>query len=186
MPYRGKICRQSLNSTLPDYRHSKRYFDNKFGLLGTEKFLATAMEVINEFVKNNETCRYLMANMFCHYTLAPCYQDTDTVIPYCRNDCEAIFHDCREQMNQVIGAVKFYTTNQGIDFVHTEIPDCAKLRPLEYYQDKHNETCIKTGFFSKLSFISVLFKLRSSFLTMSTNNNYIINEQSATITRNCS
>jgi len=142
MRYRGKVCSNSINTTLLTYRHTPRFVDNKFGLLGTEQFLASVTRVINALVNNDEKCRYILRNMFCQYTLQPCYQD-NTVIEYCKEDCEAIFRECRGPLNQVIGAVKLYT-----DFLpDTGLPDCSKLKPFKYFADKPNRTCIKTGFF---------------------------------------
>ena len=149
MLYRGKVCRESLNTTLPAYRDTPRFFDNKFGLVATEQFLETVTRVINEFVKKEyKKCRYILLNMLCQYTLQPCYPD-NKVIEYCKEDCEAIFKDCSGPLNQVIGGVKVHVKTQGIDFVHTGLPDCSRHKPFEYFADKPNRTCIKTGFFSK-------------------------------------
>ena len=148
MPYSGKVCRTSLNTTLSTYRNTPRFFDNKFGALGTESFLSTVTTVINTYVNDNEKCQYILRNMLCQYTLQPCYQD-NTVIEYCKEDCEAIFKDCSEPLNQVIGAVKFLVQEKGIDFVHTGLPDCSRHKRFEYFTNKPNKTCIKTGFFSK-------------------------------------
>jgi len=147
MPYRGKVCRNSINTTLPTYRDTPRFFDNKFGLLGTESFLVSVTRVINEFVKEDKKCRYILLNMLCQYTLQPCYQD-NTVIEYCKEDCEAIFRECSQSLNQVIGAVKFQVKQEGIDFIHTGLPDCSRHKPFDYFVDKPNRTCIKTGFFN--------------------------------------
>ena len=54
MPYHGKVCSNSLNTTLHAYRTTPRFFDNKFGLLGTEKFLLMVTKVINDFVTEDE------------------------------------------------------------------------------------------------------------------------------------
>lgn len=147
MPYYGQVCRQSLNSTLSPYRQTPRFFDNKFGLLGTEQFLQTVTKVINDFVTEDEKCRYILLNMLCQYTLQPCYPN-NKVIEYCREDCEAIFDECSGSLNQVIGAVKLLVKRQGIDFVHTGLPDCSRHRPYSYFEDKPDEICIKTGFFN--------------------------------------
>ena len=148
MPYRGRICSLSVNNSLPEYAHTPRFFDNKFSLFGTEQFLVTVTGVINKFVTDNEKCRYILLNMLCQFTLQPCYAD-NTVIEYCKEDCEAIFDECSESLNQVIGAVKFLIADKGIDFIHTGLPDCSKHKPQEYFKDKPGLTCIKTGFFSK-------------------------------------
>lgn len=155
MPYRGRVCSLSVNTSLPDYAHIPRFFDNKFGLLGTEKFLVTVAGVINEFVTDNEKCRYILLNMLCQYTLQPCYPD-NTVIEYCKEDCEAIFEECSESLNQVIGAVRVLVKREGIDFIHTGLPDCSRHKPFSDFEDKPGKTCIKTGFFSK-STLFVLF-----------------------------
>ena len=94
MPYRGKVCQVSFNSTLPTYRNSDRFFDNKFGLPATEEFLSRGLQIINQLVKDDEKCRYILINMLCHYTVPPCYSD-GTDIKYCREDCAAIFKECR-------------------------------------------------------------------------------------------
>jgi len=146
--YRGKVCSSSLNTTLPTYRHTPRFFDNRFGLRGTEQFLATVLGVINEFAEDDEKCRYIMVNMICHYTLAPCSQNNTAAIEYCKEDCEAIFKECSKAVNQVIGAARLLTAAQGIDFVHVDIPDCSKLNSFEYFEDKPDMTCLKTGFFN--------------------------------------
>ena len=155
MPYHGQVCRHSLNSTLSLYRHTPRFFDNKFGLLGTEQFLLTVTKVINDFVTEDEKCRYILLNMLCQYTLQPCYPN-NKVIEYCREDCEAIFDECSGSLNQVIGAVKLLVKEQGIDFVHTGLPDCSRHKPYSYFEDKPDEICIKTGFFSKYSSVFVV------------------------------
>ena len=93
MPYRGKVCQVSFNSTLPTYRNSDRFFDNKFGLPATEEFLSRGLQIINTLVKDDEKCRYILINMLCHYTVPPCYSD-GTDIKYCREDCAAIFKEC--------------------------------------------------------------------------------------------
>lgn len=148
MLYQGEVCRESLD-TLPDYRNTRRFFDNKFGLPATEKFLKNTIDVINEFSKDNEKCRYILVNMLCHYTVPPCYPD-NTTIDYCKGDCEAIFKECSQTLNQVIGAVKIYIKTEHLDFIHRGIPDCSKHHPLQYYQSlPGNKTCIKSGFFSK-------------------------------------
>jgi len=151
MPYRGKVCSNSINTTLLTYRHTPRFVDNKFGLLGTEQFLTLVTKATDLFVGRDEKCRYILLNMFCQYTLQPCYQD-NTVIEYCKEDCEAIFRECSGPLNQVIGAVKLQISQQGSDFLpDTGLPDCSKLKPFKYFADKPNRTCIKTGFvgFSK-------------------------------------
>lgn len=148
MPYHGKVCRHSLNTTLPAYRTTLRFFDNKFGLLGTEEFLLMVTKVINDFVKEDKKCRYILLNMLCQYTLQPCYQD-NTIIEYCKEDCQAIFAECSGSLNQVIGAVKLLVQTKGIDFIHTALPDCNRHRNVDYFKDKPDKTCIQTGFFGK-------------------------------------
>ena len=149
MPYAGKVCQESLNTTLGSYRSTPRFIDNKFGQPGTETFLQIGTNIINEFVKEEDKkCRYIMHNMLCQYTLQPCYPD-NTVVEYCKEDCEAIFRDCQEPLNQVIGAIKFYVQQNGLDFVHTGLPDCTRHKPAKYFDNLPNRTCIKTGFFSK-------------------------------------
>ena len=148
MSYTGKVCQGSLTTTLGSYRNTPRFIDNRFGQLGTETFLQTATNIINTFVANDRKCRYIMQNMFCQYTLQPCYPD-NTVVEYCKEDCEAIFRDCQEPLNQVIGAVKFYVADNGRDFVPTGLPDCTRHKPAKYFDNLPNRTCIKTGFFSK-------------------------------------
>ena len=148
MSYTGKVCQGSLTTTLASYRNTPRFIDNRFGQLGTETFLQTATNIINTFVANDRKCRYIMHNMFCQYTLQPCYPD-NTVVEYCKEDCEAIFRDCQEPLNYVIGAVKFYVQQNGLDFVHTGLPDCTRHKPAKYFDNLPNRTCIKTGFFSK-------------------------------------
>ncbi|CAH3175838.1 unnamed protein product [Porites evermanni] len=148
MPYAGKICQESLNTTLGSYRSTPRFIDNKFGQLGTEAFLQIGTDIINSFVKKDDRkCRYIMHNMLCQYTLQPCYPD-NTVVEYCKEDCEAIFRDCQEPLNQVIGAVKFHVQQNGLDFVHTGLPDCTRHKPAKYFDNLPNRTCIKTGFFN--------------------------------------
>ncbi|KAJ7370090.1 hypothetical protein OS493_034301 [Desmophyllum pertusum] len=147
MLYKGEVCRESLD-TLPDYRDTRRFFDNKFGLPATEQFLKNTIDVINEFAKDNEKCRYILVNMLCHYTVPPCYPD-NTIIDYCKGDCEAIFKECSQTLNQVIGAVKIYIKTEHLDFIHRGIPDCSKHHPLQYYESlPGNKTCIKSGFFN--------------------------------------
>ena len=146
MSYTGKVCQGSLTTTLGSYRNTQRFIDNRFGQLGTEIFLQIATNIINNFVKNDRKCRYIMHNMFCQYTLQPCYPD-NTVVEYCKEDCEAIFRDCQGPLNQVIGAVKFYVESR--DFVHMRLPDCTQQKPAKYFDNLPNKTCIKTGFFSK-------------------------------------
>ena len=149
MPYAGKICQESLNTTLGSYRSTPRFIDNKFGQFGTEAFLQIGTDIINSFVKKDDRkCRYIMHNMLCQYTLQPCYPD-NTVVEYCKEDCEAIFRDCQEPLNQVIGAVKFHVQQKRLDFVHTGLPDCTRHKPAKYFDNLPNRTCIKTGFFSK-------------------------------------
>lgn len=148
MPYLGKVCQVSLNSTLSTYRNSFRFFDNKFGLSATEEFLKRGIQIINQLVTSNEKCKYILVNMLCHYTMPPCYPD-GTDIDYCRGDCEAIFKDCSASLNQVIGAVTLHVRKENIDFIHTGLPNCSRHQTSLYYRDKPGRTCIKTGFFSK-------------------------------------
>ena len=82
MSYTGKVCQGSLTTTLGSYRNTPRFIDNRFGQLGTETFLQIGTNIINVFVKNNRKCRYIMYNMFCQYTLQPCYPDNTVVKPY--------------------------------------------------------------------------------------------------------
>lgn len=146
--YQGNVCRESLK-TLPVYRETKRFFDNKFGLPGTEKFLATIINIINDFASEDKKCRYIMVNMLCHYTVPPCYPD-GMIIDYCKGDCEEIFKECSITINQVIGAVKLHLSNEKIDFIHRGLPDCSRHHSLSYYERlPGNKTCIKSGFFSK-------------------------------------
>ena len=147
MSYTGKVCQGSLTTTLGSYRNTPRFIDNRFGQSGTEAFLQIATDITNRFVENDR-CRYILYNMFCQYTLQPCYPD-NTVVEYCKEDCEAIFRDCQEPLNQVIGAVKFYVQQNGLDFVHTGVPDCTRHKPAKYFDNLPNRTCIKTGFFGK-------------------------------------
>ena len=158
MPYHGKVCSDSLNTTLSAYRTTPRFFDNKFGLLGTEKFLLMVTKVINDFVTEDEKCRYILLNMLCQYTLQPCYQD-NTIIEYCKEDCQAIFTECSGSLNQVIGAVKFLVQSEGIDFTHTALPDCNRHRNADYFTDKPGKTCIQTGFFGKSIVLHLVRKM---------------------------
>ena len=148
MPYAGKVCQESINTTLGSYRSTPRFIDNKFGQPGTEIFLQIGTNIINNFVKDDRKCRYILHNMLCQYTLQPCYPDS-TVVEYCKEDCEAIFRDCQGPLNQVIGAVKYYVESRDLDFVHTGLPDCTRHKPAKYFDNLPNRTCIKTGFFSK-------------------------------------
>ena len=157
MFYAGKVCQKSLNTTLGSYRNIPRFFDNKFGQLGTETFLQIGTDIINRFVSKDRKCRYILKNMLCQYTLQPCYPD-NTVVEYCKEDCEAIFRDCQESLNQVNGAVKFVVQERGIDFIHTGLPDCSRHKPAEHFENLPNKTCIKTGFFSKLPFLIYIIK----------------------------
>lgn len=155
MLYQGRVCRESLN-TLPDYRNTRRFFDNKFGLPATEKFLRTVIGLINDFAKDNNKCRYILVNMLCHYTVPPCYPD-GSIVDYCKGDCEAIFKECSTTINQVIGAVKLTINIEGIDFIHRGIPDCSLHHPLHYYENlPGNKTCIKSGFFSKSALLLLI------------------------------
>ena len=148
MPYRGKVCQVSFNSTLPTYRNSDRFFDNKFGLPATEEFLFRGLQIINQLVKDDEKCRYILINMLCHYTVPPCYSD-GTDIKYCREDCAAIFKECSAPLNQVIGAVTLHVDAEKIDFIHTSLPNCSGHHKEGHFEDKPGKICIKTGFFSK-------------------------------------
>ena len=148
MRYQGEACHVSFNSTLTPYSDSPRFFDNKFWLPATEEFLANGIKIINTLITNNEECRYIMVNVLCHYTVPPCYSD-GVNIDYCRGDCEAIFKDCSAPLNQVIGAVTVYVARNGIDFIHTGLPNCSRHKTAQYYENKPNRTCIKTGFFSE-------------------------------------
>ena len=127
MSYTGKVCQGSLTTTLGSYRNTPRFIVNRFGQLGTETFLQIATNIIDRFVDNDRKCRYIMYNMFCQYILQPCYPD-NTVVEYCKEDCEAIFRDCQEPLNHVIGAVKFYVQQNGVDSVgYLTVPDTNLL-----------------------------------------------------------
>ena len=149
MRYQGEACHVSFNSTLTSYSDYPRFFDNKFWLSATEKFVASGIQIINQLVTNNEKCKYIMVNLLCHYTMPPCYLDEDVNIDYCRGDCQAIFKDCSAPLNQVIGAITVYVAQNGIDFIHTGLPNCSRHNTAQYYDDKPGRTCIKTGFFSE-------------------------------------
>ena len=148
MLYRGKVCHVSFNSTLTTYSDTPRFFDNKFGLPATEEFLASGIKLINQLVTNDPKCKYILVNMLCHYTVPPCYSD-GSIIDYCRGDCEAIFKDCSASLNQVIGAVTVYVQQNGIDFIHTGLPNCSRHKTAQHYKNIDDKICIKTGFFSK-------------------------------------
>lgn len=148
MRYQGEACHVSFNSTLTSYSDTPRFFDNKFWLPGTEQFLAFGIRVINQLVKDDEKCKYIMVNLLCHYTVPPCYSD-GVNIDYCRGDCQAIFNDCSAPLNRVIGAVTVYVAENGIDFIHTGLPNCSTHKTAQYYEDKPGRSCIKTGFFSE-------------------------------------
>ena len=148
MLYQGKVCQESLN-TLPDYRNTTRFFDNKFGLPATEEFLERVADLITQLGKGDKKCTYILTNMLCHYTVPPCYPD-GSVVDYCKGDCVAIFEECSETINKVLGAVHFILLSEGIDFIHRSIPDCSKHYARSYYKSlPGNKTCIKSGFFSK-------------------------------------
>ena len=148
MLYRGKVCRESLD-TLSDYRNTRRFFDNKLGLPATEQFLKRVIDLIIDFAEDSKKCTYILVNMFCHYTVPPCYPD-GSIIDFCKGDCEAIFNECSTIMNQVLGAVKLHLSNERIDFIHLRIPDCSQHHPLQYYKNlPGNKSCIKSGLFSK-------------------------------------
>ncbi|PFX22845.1 Muscle, skeletal receptor tyrosine protein kinase [Stylophora pistillata] len=147
MPYRGKVCQVSLNSSLPFYRNSDRFFDNKYGLPATEQFLARVLQIIDQLVKDNEKCRYILTSLLCHYTVPPCYPD-GTDIKYCRGDCAAIFKECSAPLNQVIGALTLHVAAKNIDFIHTSLPNCSGHPVEESFKDRPEKTCIKTGFFN--------------------------------------
>lgn len=144
--YEGTVCKDSF-TTLPEYRDTKRFFDNSFGLSGTEQFLAKVIGIISDLAGDNEKCRYIMVNMLCHYTVPPCYSD-GTILDFCKEDCEEIFNECSVTINQVIGGVRLYVHNEHIDFIHRGIPNCSKHHPRSYYERlPGNKTCINSGFF---------------------------------------
>lgn len=147
MPYRGKVCQASFNSSLPTYRNSDRFFDNKFGLPATEQFLAISLQIIDLLVKDNEKCRYISTHLLCHYTVPPCYPD-GTDIEYCRGDCAAILKECSAPLNQVIGALRLHVKADNIDFIHASLLNCSGHHVAEYFEDKPGKFCIKTGFFN--------------------------------------
>ena len=47
MQYRGSVCALSFKSTLGAYKNTSRFFDNKFGLFFTERFLQIVTNVID-------------------------------------------------------------------------------------------------------------------------------------------
>ena len=156
MQYRGSVCALTFNSTLGVYKNTSRFFDNKFGLLFTERFLQIVTNVINddEYV-DDLGCRHILSSMLCHYTLPPCYQD-NTIIDFCKEDCLAIFKECSASLNRVIGAVKFLAEINNIDFVHTAFPNCSRYQPESYYKElAGNKTCIRTGLFSEFAIVVI-------------------------------
>lgn len=160
MLYQGKVCQESLK-TLPDYRNTTRFIDNKFGLPATEKFLKRVIGLINQFATSDKKCSYILTNMLCHYTVPPCYPD-GSVVDYCKGDCEAIFEECSKAINQAIGGLHVIIDSEGIDFIHRGIPDCSKHHPRSYYESlPGNKTCIKSGFFSKSRFLVSLFDIKN-------------------------
>ena len=74
----------------PLTRRTPRFFDNKYGLIYTENFLARVTALIDSEISDAE-CNTFSGNLFCHYTLTPCTPDGTFVLPFCKEDCLAIF-----------------------------------------------------------------------------------------------
>ena len=162
MLYKGGACAQSLNNTLPAYRNTPRFFDNKYGQAYTEIILKEIVTLISGGIKNKE-CQYLLKNVFCHYTLTPCKPDGKSVLPFCKEDCLAIFQKCAGPLQQAVGFVTVLIIKERVNFVHTGLPNCSIYKFEKEHDPNKNETCIKTGFFSKSpSFFLLFFVLKRS------------------------
>ena len=148
MLYKGEACKSSINNTLSSHKETPRFFDNKYGLIYTENFLARVTALIDSEISDAE-CKYVLRNLFCHYTLTPCTPDETSVLPFCKEDCLAIFKKCQTPLGYSVGFVKTIIFTEKVNFVHTGLPNCSVYKFEREYDPAKKETCIRTGFFSK-------------------------------------
>ena len=124
-----------------------RFFDNRYGVKGTEAIIQNFLSIAKRIVHPGE-CQKLISVGLCYHALAGCSR-WGTVEPVCREDCDVIFSKCNNELLRLYGAVELMIQNDKINFSHINVPDCKDL-PYSYNIDpKKNQSCRFTGLFSK-------------------------------------
>lgn len=91
----------------------------------------------------------------------PLCSDENEPYPTCREDCEALFHECDSAMTEMMGVGKLIFEERGLNFSHVEVPRCTNHRYSHEYKAE-NKTCLHWGIFGKYSLCS---HLRQNFQT---------------------
>ena len=129
-----------------EYRQAPRFIDETFGFNGTETVIAEFMGAVHR-IEGQGRCKDILRALLCEYLLPPC-NDKGEPLPYCREDCEAVFHDCNAAMREVLGAAKYIVEKLGLSFAHLSIPNCTRFRFFTDYKAE-NSSCLHFGLYGE-------------------------------------
>ena len=127
MIYKRKLCYDSFNVTMVEYRDSLRFVDRKLGLKRTEKIVEKFLGVIDAMESKDKWCKSMIRSLVCQYAFIPC-DAKGNPRRACREDCEALFKTCEKPMTEVMGAAKYLFGHDKVTLFHIGLPNCTKLR----------------------------------------------------------
>ena len=142
--YNETPCQDVLAKSWTQFNRSERYFDSKFGINGTAKFLRILLRESKNQI-NDPRCKWLIDVSLCQYTLSPCMSNGKPV-SLCREDCESLTIECKIFLNRLIGSADLLKTLKGYDFQHLVLPTNCSVYPSRKYG---NDSCVYTGLFGK-------------------------------------
>ena len=162
MVYKAGVCRRLLNLTMQEYLDKPRFFDKSISFNKTDAIITEFMKVIKRIDDHESKCNLIeLQSLMCEYMLPPC-DDQGKPRVYCREDCDELFRQCSGAMKEILGAVKYMTDKEGIEFVHAGFPNCTRHKYSEQYDKENNETCLHFGIYGEYYGMDVLFAFFAS------------------------
>lgn len=149
-------CQDVIAKSWTQFNESKRYFDSKFGVNGTARFLSLMLQESKKAV-HDKRCRWLIDVSICQYTLAPCKANGQP-ISLCREDCESLSRECKTFLDRLLGSAALLQSLNGFDFEHLVLPtNCSVYSTWK----PGNDSCVYIGLFGNHN---LFFYLISSFI----------------------
>ena len=150
--YNRRPCQNILKQSWTQFNETERYFDSKYGMNGSERFLLLLLKECDRQIRNDPRCKWLIEVFFCQYTLSPCMPDGRPV-SLCREDCESLTKECKVSLNRLVGSADVLINIKGYDFRHLMLPNNCS-----YYPSGKTgyHSCVYLGLFGKYMFATVM------------------------------
>ena len=146
------------NETFANSTTTLRYVDNKLGVNKTNLVFTMFLNGLNR-TGDSSSCKNYIALSLCRYGIPNCLHDNFPQ-QICREDCEYVLSKCSEDVAQFIGAIKYITVGENINFQHLVIPASCNGFKFSYDNQNSNRSCqyviAGIGMFFSSSFICCL------------------------------